>query len=666
MLAAACSPSTSQSTAPSTSPAAAISPQPSPSKSTSLTLASIGTIGWDGVDGRMMFVQPLGDPTHSHTSVTVWTFAGTQWRPALAPALALDQFGFRSLALAYDSGRHREILVVGLNTEVQTWEWDGKQWLQIHTPHSARGFVRGAYSPDLHSLVGWDGTTYFYDTWLYDGSDWRAVRTTATPFTNYSWVQYDPGLHSVVALSQEDYRTWAFDGANWFASPSTLVDPNLAFTMGRQSPAATLDPQTGLWVIFGGYGNAALDDTWIGGGGAWTKVSPAAAPSARASAFEGWDPVREQVMLFGGVSNVNKYPPTYDSDHAAEAWGWDGATWTQLAGPGAPTQASGCLPSTSYGLLNAAGNLQVINTCDKVTASAPMTASPVASCSTGVQANVPPAVSSSDDLVYFRDGETKIRSLSLDGLTADVTSVPGGGTTTSFFSVSPDDRRIAVVVEDLSPTTSINERLYVEDLNGGGNHVDIFSTSQPKSGGTTLFPEGWHQGSLVLAVMPACGSQLSGLSPVSWHVVDPATGSRQASVDAANCGTLNLWPSRAGIACLQSNGTGLYDWGGAMHAGYSHGAFEQCQIGVSPSGLRFLYSGPAAACGANTVTYYFGDDVHVGSELTGHAACLWINDNHLLAPDAVITIGPPTSQFASPVAQLTVNGSCAGRFPGTL
>src|SRR4029077_1275286 len=87
-------------------------------------------------------------------------------------------------------------------------------------------------------------------------------------------------------------------------------------------------------------------------------------------------------------------------------------------------------------------------------------------CGSATGAVLQPPVSATDDKVFYRDGNTVIRYLTPDGQTGIATTVPGGPSKVSFFSVSPDDQRIAVVVEDLSPATTINLTLYVEDLMG--------------------------------------------------------------------------------------------------------------------------------------------------------------------------------------------------------
>ena len=98
----------------------------------------------------------------------------------------------------------------------------------------------------------------------------------------------------------------------------------------------------------------------------------------------------------------------------------------------------------------------------------------------------------------------------------------------SSFSVSPDDQKIAVLTEDVSSGTGISERLYVEDLHGGGHHLDIYTTQVPKDKrGTTLWPMGWHAGALVLAVFPVCTFEPAGLTPSDWHVSNATNATRR-------------------------------------------------------------------------------------------------------------------------------------------
>jgi hypothetical protein len=324
----------------------------------------------------------------------------------------------------------------------------------------------------------------------------------------------------------------------------------------------------------------------------------------------------------------------------------------------------------------AGGNLELISTCGKIAASTPVAETSVQTCSTGgPQAVLEPPVSATNDLVFYRDGDTKIRSLTVTGQTSDATTVPGGPTTVSFFSVSPDDRRIAVLVEDLSPASTINLRLYVEDLRGGGHHSDIYSTTLPKSSGATLWPVGWHQGLLVLAVMTACSSDPIGLSPVAWHLVDPNTADRKVSIDSVSCvpgfglGVLGRWPSTAGVICRNHAGTCLYAWTGTQLACYSIYPFNQGEFSeLSPSGGWIFIAGDRELCGSPTMqgrpaTCVWAPNPQGGAgvDASDYLACLWIDDDHILAPNAVIS-----SLSSATVIPLPKTGVCVGHYPGGL
>jgi hypothetical protein len=339
----------------------------------------------------------------------------------------------------------------------------------------------------------------------------------------------------------------------------------------------------------------------------------------------------------------------------------------------APTSSPSPGPLTGvYGLVLSAGTLQLIKPDATIAASALVASPSVRYCSTqqdGV--NVQPPVSASNHQVYFRDGDTKIRMVVPPASAVDVTTVPGGPATISFFSVSPDDQRIAVLVEDLSGSTTISERLYVEDLVGGGHHADIFTTTIPKgTSGTTLWPMGWHQGALVLAVVPACAFQSGGLQPTEWHVANASTGARIATIRGTTC-VLSAWPSAAGVGCADAQGvTTLYDWSGkviSVTGPGSPGAGDA--TGLSPAGQSIFFSTRDTVGQTTPVTRIVQLGPGPYATVQGHAACGWIDEDHLLAGDAVIQFPaetPGNLQVTATATALASSGQCAGRFPGGL
>jgi hypothetical protein len=274
--------------------------------------------------------------------------------------------------------------------------------------------------------------------------------------------------------------------------------------------------------------------------------------------------------------------------------------------------------------------------------------------------------------VYFRDGNTKIRMMAPPASATDVTTVPGNATTISFFSVSPDDQRIAVVVEDLSGSTAIKLRLYVEDLRGHTNHSEIYTTSIPKGkNGSTLWPMGWHGDALVLAVVPACTFEPAGLAPSEWHVSSATTAVRIATIRSANC-IFTFAPSPAGVACIDQNSvTTIYDWSGKVVSATGPGSTGTGygQAGVSPAGQSIFFStrlGIGSPPPATGIVQLGGGPY---ATVAGHAACAWIDEDHLLAADAVIQFPAETAgnkKVTAKVTSLAASGVCVGRFPGGL
>ena len=330
---------------------------------------------------------------------------------------------------------------------------------------------------------------------------------------------------------------------------------------------------------------------------------------------------------------------------------------------------SGSAPVTNFGLLLSAGTLEMITPAGVVAAHASVAAPSVHTCGQGTGAVLQPPVSATDTKVYYRDGNTRIKFLTPEGQTGNVTTVPGSATKVSFFSVSPDDSRIAVMVEDLSPSTTIKLSLYVEDLTGHTNHSVIFTNTVPKfKNATTLWPMGWHDGLLALAVFPPCTFEPAGLVPIEWHVANAVTAVRVAKI--GNPCIPSYWPSPAGLACIDTSTlqASRYDWAGHITAGVTAKSSE-FQSGLSPSG-RSIFLTPGLGIGAPTPsTRIVVLGTGGGSAVAGHSACLWIDEDHLLAPDAVITFPSSTATtatVASTVTALPASGQCAGRFPGGL
>lgn len=172
-----------------------------------------------------------------------------------------------------------------------------------------------------------------------------------------------------------------------------------------------------------------------------------------------------------------------------------------------------------------------------------------------------PLVSASNDLVYYRDGDTDIRSLSPAGVSALVKAIAQGSISILAFAVSPDDQRIAVsLISQASDPNRNSSRGYVEDLADSANHVDLFSNT---AGDAIRWPVGWHGSDIVDAAGTQCGgygSASGAACAAGYHVISSADGARRATVcetpaqppNATNNTNPSGLPVTGGVACVQA------------------------------------------------------------------------------------------------------------------
>jgi hypothetical protein len=283
-------------------------------------------------------------------------------------------------------------------------------------------------------------------------------------------------------------------------------------------------------------------------------------------------------------------------------------------------------------------------------------------CGNGAAAVVPAPVSTSNTRVYFMDGSGVVRFLAPNGDTGRSTTVPVGPARRSMFAVSPDDKRIAVIVADFT-TAGASSRLYVEDLNGGGHHIDPFSDN----GGFMVWPTGWGGTSdLVLAKVPAC-AQGTGpwcCGPLEFHVVDSTTAVRRVTLGgpmpylpSPDCRIVGP-PSPAGATCEDNSNASIIDWNANQKTTWGIQGFVPYLL--SPSGKRL-------ATTSGTDTSYRSDyDSSGWHTIVGIVACGWIDNQHLLAGGDVQHQPRVADLISGAIVPVSAQGDCAGRIPGIL
>ncbi len=202
---------------------------------------------------------PLGD---------TWVFDGTTWsqvHPAKSPSPR------REASMAYDPATKRLLLFGGKGSKRflhDTWTWSGTNWKRLRpaaTP-SARGWASLGYDSTSKQMLlyGGFGSSYLADTWSFQRNTWTQVASSGPSPRAAASVGDDPAAGGLLLFGGDDNTTsswfgdtWLWNGSAWAPlSPSTSPS-------GRDGAGLTLDEATGSPVLFGGENsNEDLRDTW--------------------------------------------------------------------------------------------------------------------------------------------------------------------------------------------------------------------------------------------------------------------------------------------------------------------------------------------------------------------------------------------------------------------
>lgn len=274
--------------------------------------------------------------------------------------------------------------------------------------------------------------------------------------------------------------------------------------------------------------------------------------------------------------------------------------------------------------------------------------------------------SASRNRLYYLDG-SDVRFLAPDGTVGVATRIGLGAGDQAGFAVSPDDSSIAVAIFNYTvpsgpPVSAAYKgmRLYVEDLSGGGHHVDIFTSAT-----VAEFPIGWTGGRVILAVSePRCckAQTINPYDATSYQVVDPATGTKLASLCDGSAGPEGpIEP--IGAICYHPNNAATYQrWdGSAFIPPASVPNPSQYLNAISPDGAR-------VAIGQDRI-WIFGPG-GVDNPLDDQRGYVWgwLDDTHLvIEPDtpslSVISVAGWTVTSSTEIA---LGGSYLGTFPATV
>lgn len=273
----------------------------------------------------------------------MWMWDGVDWQeltPATRPPPLL------AFGMAYDPRRDVIVLFGGTGTvlarEDQVWEFDGVTWAN-RTPAqgpSARTFTRLAYDPDSEEVLmtgGDDGTSVTNEAYTWDGTRWQAQAPVPTTDSLVAHaMSTDPVLGGVLVLAG-DGTLYQWRAGAWTVPPGGTPS---ATPPPRERAAMVLDPVRSEIVMFGGADGAPgsltpVDETWIWLSG-WSQQAPATTPPARWSAAMAYDEARREIVMYGGCTAV---------DGLGDTWVWNAdapsPTWIQKSASSPPGKRCG-------------------------------------------------------------------------------------------------------------------------------------------------------------------------------------------------------------------------------------------------------------------------------------------------------------------------------------
>lgn len=223
-------------------------------------------------------VGPTGDRKGD-----TWEWDGTNWHHMTDTGVGTRDHH----AMAFDEARGKTVLFGGAKSDnslaTDTWEWDGVKWTQVATQgpggraHFAMVYDNKRKKVVLFGGIREDGKKY-NDTWAWDGKTWEKLSAEGPlpryrhrmAFDSHAGVMILYGglgaKHPPGALDD----TWIWDGQQW-------KEIKTAGPGKRNSHVMANDPVRRRIVLCGGsfwdgQVSKIYDDTWEWDGQQWTQI----------------------------------------------------------------------------------------------------------------------------------------------------------------------------------------------------------------------------------------------------------------------------------------------------------------------------------------------------------------------------------------------------------
>ena len=211
------------------------------------------------------------------------------------------------------------------------------RWERLEEEGSAGRLAKAAavFMPSIGKVVMFGGSgrpgCTSDDTFVFDGASWTELPLTWHPSKRMTQMTYDAARREVVLFAGIDpcadgdpEDTWTFDGHLWTELHPRNSPPPL------DGAAMAYDPVHQEVVLFGGRGPVTRwsDQTWVWDGTNWEQRHPETSPPPRTYVEMAYSKQHGGLVMFGGWN--------HDDEFFGDTWLWDGDNWRRQHGADGP------------------------------------------------------------------------------------------------------------------------------------------------------------------------------------------------------------------------------------------------------------------------------------------------------------------------------------------
>ena len=246
----------------------------------------------------------------------LWKFDGMRWEHIKAESAPEPRSGH---SMIYDSYREQLVVFGGKNEEGELlndlWSWNGANWELLSNdgpaPRQSHRMIFNNGNGDIFLFGGSDATRQsLNDTWVFNHGRWTKLNVQEAPPPRLQHtLAYDEHRKMVVLFGGFDRieggkiiygDTWEWSSTQGWI----LKDQNEQ--MARDHHAMVYDLESKTTILFGGYKQGYLGDTWSWNGEKWIQRS-AHGPSRAGKPGLMYNYLEQCVVLFGGGNDNDMY-----------------------------------------------------------------------------------------------------------------------------------------------------------------------------------------------------------------------------------------------------------------------------------------------------------------------------------------------------------------------